>query len=127
MAVCAGMILWSTVPSVYRGDKSVPGHQRSSGDACTMSVITSAATQSAHRSLDGVYLRHPRHQGAPAVCDGRLEPFAPSDWGPRFLVKGEAGLPIVIRCHSGFRISRIELVHSLPPHGYKCIGSEFVH
>ena len=61
--------------------------------------------------------------------------YAMADWSPSrraigapvFYVKGEAGLSIVIRCHSGFRISRIELVHSLPPHGYKCIGSEFVH
>ena len=37
------------------------------------------------------------------------------------------GLANFIRCHSGFRISRIELVYSLPPHGYKRIGSEFVH
>jgi hypothetical protein len=33
------------------------------------------------------------------------------------------GLPNFIRCHSRFRISRIELVYSLPPHIYKCIGS----
>jgi hypothetical protein len=68
------------------------------------------------------------------VTRGRQR-YAMADWSPSrraigapvFYVKGEAGLPIVIRCHSGFRISRIELVHSLPPHGYKCIGSEFVH
>ena len=36
-------------------------------------------------------------------------------------------LPTFIRCHSRFRISRMEVVYSLPPHGYKCIGSEFVH
>ena len=33
------------------------------------------------------------------------------------------GLPNFIRCHSRFRISRIELVYPLPPHTYKCIGS----
>ena len=68
------------------------------------------------------------------VTRGRQR-YAMADWSPSrraigapvFYVKGEAGLPIVIRCHSGFRISRIELVHSLPPHGYKCIGSEIVH
>jgi hypothetical protein len=36
-------------------------------------------------------------------------------------------LPSFIRCHSRFRISRMEVVYSLPPHGYKCIRSEFVH
>ena len=68
------------------------------------------------------------------VTRGRQR-YAMADWSPSrraigapvFYVKGEAGLPIVIRCDSGFRISRIELVHSLPPHGYKCIRSEFVH
>ena len=66
------------------------GHQRSSGDACAMSVITSAATQS---TLDGVYLHHPPSPGAPAVCDGRLEPFTP-------------GAP--------FSISKARPLHSLP-------------
>src|ERR1700733_3629947 len=33
------------------------------------------------------------------------------------------GLANFIRCHSRFRISRMEMVYSLPPHIYKRIGS----
>ncbi len=43
-------------------------------------------------------------------------------WGRRE-ERAVPGLPMFIRCHSRFRISRIELVYSLPPHIYKCIGS----
>jgi len=96
-------------------------------DACTMSVIISAATQSAHRSLMGFIFVIPVTRGRQRYAMADWSPSRRAIGAPVFYVKGEAGLPIVIRCHSGFRISRIELVHSLPPHGYKCIGSEFVH
>jgi hypothetical protein len=44
--------------------------------------------------------------------------------GRRFSIsKARPALPIFIRCHSRFRISRIELVYSLPPHIYKVIRS----
>jgi hypothetical protein len=36
-------------------------------------------------------------------------------------------LQIFIRCHSRFRISRMELVYSLPPHIHKGGGSQFVY
>ena len=103
------------------------GHQRSSGDACTMSVITQRRRKAHIAALMGFIFVIPVTRGRQRYAMADWSPSRRAIGAPVFYVKGEAGLPIVIRCHSGFRISRIELVHSLPPHGYKCIGSEFVH
>ena len=74
-------------------------------------------------------LEHDRCGGNHSLFEGgEFGVYAMARWSPSrratagapfFHIEGEAGLPIFIRCHSRFRISRIGLVHSLPPHIHK--------